>query len=508
MFDRNDWVTPWIYFQGELKPYQGKPPLHFWLMEICYSIFGVTVWSARLPSALSAVVIGVLLFVVARIRLGTHAALAAVSILATSTLLFFLAGGCVLDVTLTAGVTLSLVSFALADRSKLWSTLFFVGLGLGVLVKGPLAIALVGLTICPWALLYRWGCGCWPVQLRSLQWIQGVSAFVLIVAPWYLIQEFRNPGFLRYFIWNENLARYLIKDYGDAYGTGHVQPFGASWLMLFIGLSPWSFLVLPWFATFRSYRDIPVQVQRWIVREPWAMFGALWMVSCPLLFTFARQYTPTYFVTSVPGFALLVAAGWRSLILGTEWSSTRFSSACRYTVIILGLVSITGGLASLRFDAPWLAVIAACLVGIALVHHGAQRTQFTEMLSSVSRVTLATGVVYFLVVACFSEHISLKRSSRRALQMAQDAFPHKRELTIGFPFYYPFSATFYDTTIAGGSFTTMLLDAKEIPAAPVDALLVRGHDNAKKFQELFPQRKVIAQQGRWTLFEGATVIDK
>jgi 4-amino-4-deoxy-L-arabinose transferase-like glycosyltransferase len=76
MFDRNDWVTPWIYFQGELKPYQGKPPLHFWLMEICYSIFGVTVWSARLPSALSAVVIGVLLFVVARIRLGTHAALA------------------------------------------------------------------------------------------------------------------------------------------------------------------------------------------------------------------------------------------------------------------------------------------------------------------------------------------------------------------------------------------------------------------------------------------------
>jgi hypothetical protein len=92
--------------------------------------------------------------------------------------------------------------------------------------------------------------------------------------------------------------------------------------------------------------------------------------------------------------------------------------------------------------------------------------------------------------------------------MAQDAFPHKRELTIGFPFYYPFSATFYDTTIAGGSFTTMLLDAKEIPAAPVDALLVRGHDNAKKFQELFPQRKVIAQQGRWTLFEGATVIDK
>lgn len=502
MFDRNDWVTPWIYFQGELKPYQGKPPLHFWLMEICYTIFGVKEWSARLPSTLSAIAIGILLFIVARVKFGTQAALAAVSILATSLLIFFLAGACVLDVTLTVGVTLSLVSFALTDRSRLWSALFFIGLGIGVLVKGPLAIALVGLTICPWALLYRSVHGSWPEQLRSLRWIEGASAFVLIVAPWYLIQEYRNPGFLRYFIWNENLARYLVKDYGDAYGTGHVQLFGASWLMTFAGLSPWSFLVLPWFAQVPSCKNISARVHSWFARDPWAVFAALWMVSCPLLFTFARQYTYTYFVPSIPGFALLIAAGWRSLVVSENWRATRFSAACRYTVITLGLICIAGGLASLLFDAPVLAVAAACMVGIALVVHGFRTTRFAEMLSSVSQVTLATGAVYLLVIACFSEHLALNRSSRRALEMAQDAIPHKRDLTIGFPFYFPFSATFYGTTLERGSIKTMLLDAHEIPSAPVDALLVRGSGNVNRLKELLPQRKIIAQQGKWTLFEG------
>lgn len=503
MFDRDDWVTPWIYFGGELQPYRGKPPLHFWLMEGSYALFGVHEWSARLPSLLSALVVGALLFIFTARTFDRQAAFAAVAIFATSLLLFFLSGACILDITLTVGVTLALVGFALANESKVWSTLFFVGLGIGVLVKGPLAVALAVLTIAPWAILRRWATGAWPAQIHSLQWIQGISAFVLIVAPWYLIQEYRNPGFLKYFIWNENLARYLVKEYGDQYGTGHQQPFAASWLMLFIGLTPWSFLTLPFLATCR-WRSITKEgVRRWIVDNPWTLYGVIWMASCPFLFTFARQYTATYFAPSIPGFSLMVAAGWHALLLRTEWRCTLYAAMCRYVVTTLGLVSIAGSLVSLRFDAPLVGVMVACVCGVGLVWYGTCRKRFSEMLPSVSKVALATGVVYALVVVCFSEHISMQRSSRRALEMASRMFPTPRDLKIGFPYYFPFSATFYGTTLGERSIETMLLKDGEIGTAPVDAILVRG-SNAQRLEEADPQREVLGRIGRWTLFEGNT----
>jgi 4-amino-4-deoxy-L-arabinose transferase-like glycosyltransferase len=503
MFDRNDWVTPWIYFGGELRPYQGKPPLHFWLMETSYTLFGVHAWSARFPSLFSALIVGILLFIVTARKCGTPSAWAAICIFGTSTLLFFLSGACILDITLTVGVTLALVGFALADQSRVWSNLFFVGLGIGVLVKGPLAVALAVLTIAPWAILRRWATGTWPTQIRSLRWIQGISAFVLIVAPWYLIQEYRNPGFLRYFIWNENLARYLVKDYGDEYGTGHKQPFATSWLMLFIGLTPWSFVVLPALAGCKWRGTIKEEIRRWIAENPWTLYGLVWMASCPFLFTFARQYTATYFVPSIPGFSLMIAAWWHSLLAGRAWSSTRYASMCRYAVFAFGLVSIIGGLASLRFGAPTLGVITACVCGTALCWYATRREGFSEMLPSVSKLALATGLVYALVIVCFSEHISMNRSSRRALEMASRVFPQPKDLTIGFPFYFPFSATFYGTTLGERSIKTMLLKDNEIGSAAVDAILARG-SNAQRLMESDPQRAVLGRVGRWTLFEGNT----
>jgi 4-amino-4-deoxy-L-arabinose transferase-like glycosyltransferase len=527
MFDKDDWVTPWIYYQGKLQPYRGKPPLHFWMMELSYSVFGAQAWSARLPSLLSAFLSGVILFFFTRRKLDTRAALAAVCIFGTSALLFFLSGACILDVTLTVGVTLALVGFALAEGSRLWSAMFFVGLGLGVLVKGPLAVALAGLTIAPWVGLRRWATGAWPVQLRSLRWIEGISVFVLIVAPWYLIQEYRNPGFLKYFIWNENLARYLVKDYGDQYGTGHKQPFGASWLMLFLGLIPWSFSVLPFFAQYPWRSASKADLKDWVSRNPWPLFGFLWMASCPFLFTFARQYTPTYFAPSIPGFAFMVAAGWHTLLLRAEWRSTWHPTICRYTVMTLGVVSLVGGLVLLRFDAPVVGVIAACVCGAGFVWWGTHRERFSEMLPSVSTLALASGLLYALVIVCLSEHISMNRSSRRALEMARRMFPQQRELTIGFAFYFPFSATFYGSIPGESTITSMPLNESEVGSAAVDAILVRGPhksasgrgtngsgsgegsdkeriDNVERIARAYPERKVLGKVGRWTLFEGNT----
>jgi hypothetical protein len=179
---------------------------------------------------------------------------------------------------------------------------------------------------------------------------------------------------------------------------------------------------------------------------------------------------------------------------------------CRYTIITLGLLSIIGSLVSLRFDGPVFGVTIACVFGVGLVLYGKDHERFSEMLPSVSKVALATGVVFTLVIVCFSEHISTKRSSRRALEMARRIFPHQQELTIGFPSYFPFSATFYGTAPGERPVKTILLENSQVASAQVDVILVRG-DNAKLLMEAEPTRKVLGRVGRWTLFEGNTAAE-
>ena len=50
MLERHDWITPVLGGQ----PWLEKPPLYYWQAMLAYSIFGVSDWAARLPSALDA----------------------------------------------------------------------------------------------------------------------------------------------------------------------------------------------------------------------------------------------------------------------------------------------------------------------------------------------------------------------------------------------------------------------------------------------------------------------
>ena len=47
MFNRNSWLYP--TYQGQ--PFLLKPPLLFWLIHLSYSLFGISEWTSRLPSA-------------------------------------------------------------------------------------------------------------------------------------------------------------------------------------------------------------------------------------------------------------------------------------------------------------------------------------------------------------------------------------------------------------------------------------------------------------------------
>src|SRR5208337_4276382 len=50
MLARHDWVTPTL---GGI-PWLEKPALYYWQAMMAYSVFGVSDWAARLPSAFDA----------------------------------------------------------------------------------------------------------------------------------------------------------------------------------------------------------------------------------------------------------------------------------------------------------------------------------------------------------------------------------------------------------------------------------------------------------------------
>src|SRR3954467_6047224 len=52
MLERHDWITPVLGGKAWLE----KPPLYYWQAMVAYRIFGVSDWSARIPSAVDATV--------------------------------------------------------------------------------------------------------------------------------------------------------------------------------------------------------------------------------------------------------------------------------------------------------------------------------------------------------------------------------------------------------------------------------------------------------------------
>jgi 4-amino-4-deoxy-L-arabinose transferase-like glycosyltransferase len=123
--------------------------------------------------------------------------LRATAILLTTPIFFVSAGAVMTDAALVLGTTLSMAGFwqamTRADRSgRVWGYLFFVGLAIGLLAKGPVGVVL---TLAPVGIWTLWKGGVGPVW-RRLPWITGTLVTAAIVSvPWYVLAEM-YAGFL------------------------------------------------------------------------------------------------------------------------------------------------------------------------------------------------------------------------------------------------------------------------------------------------------------------------
>jgi 4-amino-4-deoxy-L-arabinose transferase-like glycosyltransferase len=379
-----DWVTPRLYVAGRLEPFKAKPPLEFWLTAISYKVFGVSSWAARVPSFLIAVGLVAATVLAARHFWGKRVACLAGAMLVTSGLFFYLAGACVLDVSLTAGVTAAMICFARfaeggvtvplgrkgtgticaqhppgrfaangasppAAGRRAWGIGFFLALGVAMLAKGPLALVLVGLSLAAWLTLMRR----WRLAVE-LPWGWGLAGFLLVAAPWYIAEERAVPGFLRYFIVHEHFLRYVTSDYGDLFGAGRVQPYGTVWLMLLGAMLPWTGLAIAAVARVRLGRGVLGMLRS----DPWLAYVLFWGLVPPVFFTLARQLLFTYLLPGIPGLALAAAVA-MDFWMNAE-SGPAYWPWLRAHGVILAVGAVGAAVAAVVWGAsPVLAVAAA-----------------------------------------------------------------------------------------------------------------------------------------------------
>lgn len=339
MIVTGDWLTPQI---SEGVPFWGKPPMSTWLAATSLSLFGINEFAARLPSFLLSLAIVALVWTLAAHRRNRETALAAAVGLSTTPLFFISSGAVMTDPALLLGTSLCMAAFWLTmtlpeRRGRIWGYAFFVGLAIGLLAKGPVALILTGLPVGLWTLsLRRWH------DLRRLPWVGGLLLTAVLSAPWYWLAEMKTPGFLEYFLIGEHWQRFIEPGWqGDLYGSGHLRPRGTIWLYWLEGALPWS-LILPALLLNRRFRARLTAQPPW--RDDWQLYLLLWTLTPLLFFSAARNILPTYALTGLPAFALLSAEWLRSDPQPDSSFSRllRWGAAGMLLLILVALVMVTG----------------------------------------------------------------------------------------------------------------------------------------------------------------------
>ena len=340
MLESGDWVIARL----DGVPYLEKSPLIYWLIAISYRVLGVHDWVARLPVALAAMLLAWLTWRYGKWAFGQRAGFYAGLIIATCVGLFLFTRIQIPDVMLTGCVCMAFWSFQRAldekeTRPWLWSLLLAASLGVGVMLKGLIAVvAPVGGIIAYLAITRQlFSAGVW----KKLNVLTGALVFLAIAAPWHILATLRMPPYLNFslhtgpgeyrgFFWfyfiNEHVLRFLNLRYPRDYNT---VPRLAFWSLHLLWLFPWS-MFFP--AVGRvSFKPVDRAGRTRLLAVCWAGF---------LLIFFTFSTTQEYYSMPIyPALALLLggamAAESRWLRIGTRAIGLIAASASAVIAAIL-----------------------------------------------------------------------------------------------------------------------------------------------------------------------------
>ena len=335
MLDSGDWVTARLNGVAYLE----KSPLVYWMMAISFAIFGVQDWAARLPIALSTIVLCWLTNRIGRWAFGARAGFYSGLVLATCIGLFLFTRILIPDVILTLTITLAMWAFlrALDDqepRPRMWAYAFWGAIATGLLLKGLIAVVFPLAAAALYLLLTK--------QIKSiwrLRPVGGIAIVLLIAAPWHLLAILRNPpyfdltprsepgqyhGFFWFYFLNEHVFRFLNMRHPRDYNT---VPRHLFWVFHLLWLFHWS-AYLPGLVRL-SYKPVDRAGKMRLLALCWAGF-----VMAFFTFSTTQEY---YSMPIYPALALLLGC-----VMATPDAWTRVGSKVIATLAAAAAIAIVG----------------------------------------------------------------------------------------------------------------------------------------------------------------------
>ncbi|HEX6858773.1 MAG TPA: glycosyltransferase family 39 protein [Caulobacteraceae bacterium] len=382
MLETGDFVN--ISFQDQ--PRFKKPIGIHWLQAISVAAFSEPaereIWAYRIPSLLGAMLAAAACAWGAAAFFGPRLGLFAGGLLGATFLLSTEAFIAKTDAVLCGAITLSMAALShmyFAARggpptSKRPWLLFWGGLALATLVKGPVGPMAVVLTV---AALWAWDREAgW---LKNMRWGWGLILFFAIVGPWAIAITVATDGAF----WGAAVGGDLAPKLAGGHER-HGGPFGYHLAMVSFLIFP-ATLLLP-AALWRGWRDRI---------DPGVRFALCWLIPTWLVFELLPTKLVHYTLPTYGALAWLMAAAMRQPIgrrLGLAGAVLSCLAAGVFAIVSIYALSEFGDGA----DVTWAALSAGLFVAAGLV--GA----FMILRRAAASAVLTTGALGILAHAVFA----------------------------------------------------------------------------------------------------------
>jgi len=321
MLRAGNWLVPLL----DGQPYIDKPILFHWLQGAAITLLGQSEFAVRLPSALAAIALfwttrraGILMF---GESVGEWGAVMFATIPAT----FALASIGLFDMIFTAllfGGVVCLLEAA-AKRARLTEAIGYALLSLAVMVKGPVALVLVGLFS-----LAAWAVGGEPrARIAWLRWKTGLSLAAVAASPWF-IWMFAHFGdaFVQGYVLAGNLYYFTQPESWSSRAINHVFYLRS----LVGGFFPWSAIACARLVDLarRRVRADTDEILLWT-----------WIAVVVGFFSLARFKLDHYIFPAAPAICLLASKAWHEAAAGER----RDGRAVLTVAIGLGALLVVAG---------------------------------------------------------------------------------------------------------------------------------------------------------------------
>ncbi len=295
MMDTGKWVSPTL---NGLRYFE-KPVMGYWVVAASMKMFGENAFAVRLPSALSAGISALAIFLlIAYNGRSAKTALTAAAVYLTMFGVFLMGSYNALDSVFSLLLTLAFVTFYFSHREqnqrKRVFELILMGVftGAAFLTKGFLAFALLGMVIVPYVIWQRR----WK-ELFSRGWLPALVA-IMLVLPWAIMINLQQPDFWHYFFWQENIKRFA---------SDHAQHQEPVWFyLLFLPLLAW-----PWITQLGTAAKGLWQSRQSMggTEKALLQYTLLWLLLPFIFFSIAHGKLPTYILPCLAPLAILLSLG-------------------------------------------------------------------------------------------------------------------------------------------------------------------------------------------------------